>query len=128
MGKKLEEKTTQLLNDDDIVVPDLLKDDDDIPEEIVDDELLEFEALVSSAEKTIELKDIKSTKDWQKYITQVDVSQAKKYSIHDKFEKGDLISHDKFGLGIVCKILTSKKMEVFFEDGRKLMAMNYPLG
>ncbi len=126
MEKELEEKTSKIINDD-IVVPDLLK-DDDITEEVVDDELLEFEALVSSAEKAIEIKDIKSSKDWQKYINQVDVSQAKNYSIHDKYEKGDLISHEKFGMGIVCKILTPKKMEVFFEDGRKLMAMNYPLG
>ncbi len=126
MEKELEEKTSQLLNDD-IVVPDLLK-DDDVSEEIVDDELLEFETLVSSAEKALEIKDIKNSKDWKKYITQVDTSQAKNYSIHDRYEKGDLISHEKFGLGIVCKILTPKKMEVFFEDGRKLMAMNYPLG
>ncbi len=126
MEKELEEKTSKIINDD-IVVPDLLK-DDDITEEVVDDELLEFEALVSSAEKAIEIKDIKSSKDWQKYINQVDMSQAKNYSIHDKYEKGDLISHEKFGVGIVCKILTPKKMEVFFEDGRKLMAMNYPLG
>ena len=127
MEKELEEKTSQLLNDDDVTVPDILK-EGEIPEEIVDDELLEFEALVSAAEKTLEIKDIKTTKDWQKYISQIDVSQAKNYSMHDKYEKGNLISHEKFGLGILCKILTPKKMEVFFEDGRKLMAMNYPLG
>ncbi len=127
MEKELEDKTTQILNDDDIVVPDLLK-DDEITEEIVDDELLEFEALAGAAERAIEIKDIKSTKDWQKYISQIDVSQAKKYSIHDKYEKGDIISHDKFGLGIVCKVLTPRKMEVFFKEGKKLMAMSYPLG
>lgn len=123
---EVKDKTLKLLKDKDLALPDLVE-DKDVTEEIVDEELLEFETLASSSEKKIELKDIKSTKDLEQYLNQVDVSEAKSYTVHEKFDKWDLISHEKFGLGIVFKILTPRKMEVFFEDGQKLMAMNYPL-
>ena len=128
MKKDLEikDKTLKLLKDKDLALTDLVE-DKDVTEEVVDEELLEFETLASSSEKKIELKDIKSTKDLEQYLSQIDVSQAKGYSIHEKFDKWDLISHEKFGPGIVFKILTPRKMEVFFEDSQKLMAMNYPL-
>ena len=122
----IKDKAVKLLKDEDLNVPDLAE-DKDVSEEIVDEELLEFETLASSSEKTIELKNIKSTKDLQQYLNQIDVSQAKGYSIYEKFDKWDLISHEKFGMGIVIKILTPRKMEVFFEDGQRLIAMNYPV-
>jgi hypothetical protein len=35
-----------------------------------------------------------------------------------------LIMHPVLGLGVVSKVITPKKMEVIFENSKKLMAMN----
>ncbi|MEJ5301577.1 MAG: hypothetical protein WHS38_11375 [Thermodesulforhabdaceae bacterium] len=51
------------------------------------------------------------------------------YSIAETYQEGNLIKHPIFGLGVVTKVRTPRKMEVIFKDSegnivKKLMAMN----
>ncbi|SFM90254.1 hypothetical protein [Thermodesulforhabdus norvegica] len=46
------------------------------------------------------------------------------YRISDSYKEGDLIMHPIFGLGVVSKTITPRKMEVVFENDKKLLAMN----
>lgn len=48
---------------------------------------------------------------------------AWEYKLTERYEKGDVIAHPKFGRGFV-ESTTMDKMEVLFREGKKLMAMN----
>jgi len=52
------------------------------------------------------------------------VSQAKAYSMNGNFKKDELVSHSKFGMGIVSSVMQPTKIEIFFKDGPKLLAQN----
>ena len=45
------------------------------------------------------------------------------YKLTERFEKGDLIDHPHFGRGFIEKV-TADSMEILFQEGRKLLAMN----
>jgi len=45
------------------------------------------------------------------------------YKLTERYEKGDVITHPRFGRGFV-ESTTIDKMEVLFREGKKLMAMN----
>jgi hypothetical protein len=47
------------------------------------------------------------------------------YKLTERYEKGDVITHPRFGRGFV-ESTTSDGMEVLFREGRKRMAMNRP--
>ncbi len=46
------------------------------------------------------------------------------YKISDSYREGALLLHQDFGLGVVTKVISPRKMEVIFENSKKLMAMN----
>jgi hypothetical protein len=48
---------------------------------------------------------------------------AWEYKLTERYEKGDVIDHPRFGRGFV-ESTTMDKMDVLFREGRKLMAMN----
>jgi hypothetical protein len=48
------------------------------------------------------------------------------YRLTERYEKGDVISHQQFGRGFVESI-TADSMEVLFREGRKTLAMNRPM-
>ena len=48
-------------------------------------------------------------------------AKAKDYSMDGLFKKKDLIKHPLFGLGLVQRRTGSRKIEILFEDGCKVM-------
>ena len=48
-------------------------------------------------------------------------NKAKRYSAKEMFEKGELIRHPKFGVGIVTVLKDPGKMEIIFETGPKTL-------
>ena len=46
------------------------------------------------------------------------------YKISDNYREGALLLHPSFGIGVVTKVISPRKMEVIFESSKKLMAMN----
>ena len=76
---------------------------------------------VVSHRKKTEMKS--NSKDWEEAIKQSS-SVPQTYSPKGKFGKGDLISHPKFGHGIIEKLLDKNKIEVLFKDNRKVLVHN----
>lgn len=60
-------------------------------------------------------------KEWEALQPSMDKSKAKTYSMTDAYKLKALIDHPVFGLGIVQRIIGSQKIEVLFEDGKKVM-------
>jgi hypothetical protein len=50
-----------------------------------------------------------------------DLSKPIPYKITRKFNHEDIIEHKTFGVGLVTRVISDKKMEVLFEDSTKLL-------
>lgn len=59
--------------------------------------------------------------EWQTLAEQMDPAKATVYSMTESFKPKALISHPVFGLGVVQRIAGSQKIEVLFEDGKKIL-------
>ncbi len=66
----------------------------------------------------------KTDDDWRQLLMDASREGVPRYSYLDAYEEGDLILHDRFGLGVVKKVISPRKIEIIFEDSKKLMAMN----
>ncbi len=66
----------------------------------------------------------KTDEDWRQLLLQANKAGVPKYRMDDSYHDGALIFHPAFGLGVVTKVISAKKMEVIFENTKKLMAMN----
>ena len=67
---------------------------------------------------------------YDKYLTilaEGDFSNARKYSINGNFDKESMISHSKFGIGVITSVVGHNKIEVLFKDGIKLLIQNHSL-
>lgn len=53
-----------------------------------------------------------------------DFSKAKKYSMKGNFKKEQIIEHSDFGIGFILNVPESKKVEILFKDGPKLLVQN----
>ncbi|HAA05152.1 MAG TPA: hypothetical protein DCE18_17540 [Syntrophobacteraceae bacterium] len=65
----------------------------------------------------------KTDDDWRQLLLQANKAGVPEYRMEDNYHDGALILHQVFGLGVVTKVITAKKMEVIFENTKKLMAM-----
>ncbi len=70
-----------------------------------------------------EKKAAASTKPKGHATIEPDLSKpTKPYKFSDSFAAGERIDHKKFGTGVIEDILDGGKMEVFFPDGRRVLA------
>ena len=49
------------------------------------------------------------------------VEQAKAYDMDGIYQNKALVNHALFGLGVVTSLAGARKMEVLFEEGKKLL-------
>ena len=68
----------------------------------------------------------KTDDDWRQLLMEASREGVPDYSLADSYREGALIRHSQFGLGVVSKVISPRKMEVIFEDSKKLMAMGVP--
>lgn len=66
----------------------------------------------------------KTDDDWRQLLLEASREGIPQYSYSDLYQEGALIFHDQFGLGVISKVISPRKMEVIFETSKKLMAMN----
>ncbi|SMC24894.1 hypothetical protein SAMN02746041_02136 [Desulfacinum hydrothermale DSM 13146] len=66
----------------------------------------------------------KTEDDWRQLLLEASADGVPEYRMEDTYKEGDLILHPVFGLGVVSKVITAKKMEVVYDTTKKLMAMN----
>ncbi|MDR3557359.1 MAG: hypothetical protein P4L55_21600 [Syntrophobacteraceae bacterium] len=66
----------------------------------------------------------KTDEDWRQLLMEASREGVPEYNIADAYKEGALLLHPAFGLGVVAKLISSRKIEVIFENSKKLMAMN----
>ncbi len=66
----------------------------------------------------------KTDDDWRQLLLDASREGVPAYRIPDSYKEGALLLHASFGLGVVTKVISPRKMEVIFENSKKLMAMN----
>jgi arginine deiminase len=58
---------------------------------------------------------------WATLRPAMKVEQAKAYDMDGNYRTKALVNHSHFGLGVVTSLAGSRKMEVLFEEGKKLL-------
>ena len=66
----------------------------------------------------------KTDDDWRQLLLDASREGVPVYKISDNYREGALLLHPNFGIGVVTKVISARKMEVIFESSKKLMAMN----
>lgn len=66
----------------------------------------------------------KTDDDWRQLLMEASREGVPEYQMTDTYKEGDLIVHPAFGLGVVSKVISPRKIEVIYETNKKLMAMN----
>ncbi len=80
--------------------------------------------------KTVKAKTEKKTRrprkaDWQTLRGKIDETEIVDYSLKDDYSEIAAINHNKFGIGIILKVLDEKKIQVVFEEATKVLAQNW---
>jgi len=60
-------------------------------------------------------------KEWKRLRPNMNSAKATDYSMAATYKVKTLIKHPLFGLGLVQRVVGSQKVEILFEDGKKLM-------
>ena len=68
----------------------------------------------------------KTDEDWRQLLMEAGREGVPDYKISDAYKEGALVMHSSFGLGVVSKVISPHKIEVIFENSKKLMAMSIP--
>ncbi len=66
----------------------------------------------------------KTDEDWRQLLLDASKEGVPEYKISDVYREGALLIHQNFGIGVVTKVISPRKIEVIFETSKKLMAMN----
>jgi hypothetical protein len=60
-------------------------------------------------------------KEWQTLRPSLKSERATDYSMTDAYKTNSLMNHPVFGLGVVQRVVGTRKIEVLFEEGKKTM-------
>jgi hypothetical protein len=88
-----------------------------------DDELIDDEDDLAPSVLFKGVNKPKTEDEWRQLLLEATKEGVPDYLINGSYSEGDLLMHPKFGLGVVSKVLTARKMEVVFDLSKKLMAM-----
>lgn len=59
--------------------------------------------------------------EWDKLRSAMKNIAAKEYDMDMAYRVGTMIKHPSFGFGLVQRLVGNRKMEILFEEGKKLM-------
>jgi hypothetical protein len=74
-----------------------------------------------AVKRTVNRKEDAERNEWGALRPGMNSAEARDYSMTGAYKVAALISHPVFGLGLVQRLVGSRKMEVLFEDGKKTM-------
>lgn len=74
--------------------------------------------------RAVEEGEVDSRQQWEAEIEGKGELEPVEYRMGGKYTEETIISHPKFGVGIVKRVLTERKIEVLFEGGRKTLVQN----
>jgi ribosomal protein L21E len=64
-------------------------------------------------------------KNWSKLVAEIDEGQLVNYDINGDYSEEQAIRHKQFGIGIITKVISDIKIEVLFQDEKKILAQNW---
>ncbi|OEU73701.1 MAG: hypothetical protein BA874_03405 [Desulfuromonadales bacterium C00003068] len=70
--------------------------------------------------RTVDPKEVER-QEWQTLRPTLNPAKATDYAMTAAYKVNALINHPVFGLGLVQRVVGPQKVEVLFEDGRKMM-------
>ena len=81
----------------------------------------------SAAKKTTRKRKpkISDLEIYESRLAGFDLAKATKYTMEGSFAQDEIIDHPYFGPGIVISVFSSKKIEILFKDGLKMLVQNY---
>lgn len=59
--------------------------------------------------------------EWESYRPTLETRRSVAYDMSGKYRANDVVEHAVFGLGLVKAVVGPNKMEVLFQEGRKLL-------
>ncbi len=59
--------------------------------------------------------------EWQSLSLDADPSKAIPYNMQASFKAGNWVSHPTFGMGVVTEVFKPNKVEILFQEGKKLL-------
>ncbi|MCG8603479.1 hypothetical protein MJD09_00555 [bacterium] len=63
--------------------------------------------------------------DWPTLVNGLEESEIVDYDLSQPFAERQAIRHKKFGVGVITKIIDDGKIEVVFQDDKKVLAQNW---
>ncbi len=66
----------------------------------------------------------RSTK-WTTLVADIEEDNIVDYEISKDFSSIEVIRHKNFGVGVITKVLDTNKIEVVFEENKKVLAQNW---
>jgi hypothetical protein len=67
----------------------------------------------------------RSANEWATFMKDLQPGHAPRpYKVSESYASGDFIEHPVFGVGKVLDIVGAEKMQVVFEEGRKILLCN----
>jgi len=63
----------------------------------------------------------KEQAEWQSLQLSARRGEPTPYNMNSRFKAGEVVSHPSFGLGLVERLVPPNKVEILFEDGKKLL-------
>ena len=81
----------------------------------------------SSARKVLspEKAKAKAASEWSTFMKDMPAdSDPRTYSIYESFNASEYVEHPVFGLGKVLEVVGAEKIQVIFEEGRKVLVCN----
>ena len=64
-------------------------------------------------------------KEYLEKLSQDSKEEPREYSTKEDFLLGEYIVHPKFGLGFIFNILSTTKIEVYFDQNEKILLQNW---
>ena len=81
--------------------------EDDVPEPV-------------SARKRAALKKL----NWDEFFARKSQSDAKPYEFRERYRENLIVRHPKFGVGFVSEVVSDSKVEITFQDARRILVHN----
>ena len=68
----------------------------------------------------------KEERQWSRLLTKADAEEVDsvEYAMNASYSELDVINHQKFGVGVVVKVLETNKISVGFQEGTKTLVQN----
>lgn len=73
----------------------------------------------------LNLNSKRAKKEYLDQLIESPKQEAVSYEKENNYDVGDFINHFKFGFGLVQKVVSDSKIEIFFEDSEKVMLQNW---